>query len=388
LRHNSEIRTANLWANMVIEMETGEEAALNWQAHLLPILMDDTPDCIYIKDTESRFIANNAQHLRLIGAESLADLAGKTDLQVFPRDLAEQYYADEREVLRTGQPLLNREERVIDGQGRERWVLTSKVPLRDAQGRIIGLVGITRDITERKLAEGSLRRSEAALQESRAQLQALSRRLVEALENDRATLARELHDEAAQSLTALKLGLGRLRREAADPQALAARVEELMQLTDGLAEEMHRLAMNLRPASLDRSGLVPALEQYLEVFQRQTGLAVQFVAVGLEQERLAPEIETTLYRVTQEALTNVARHAHAKAVGIILERVEGLMRAIMEDDGLGFDVDEALRCGRLGLLGMRERVAMLGGTLSIESAVGSGTTVFAEIPLAHADQGI
>jgi two-component system, NarL family, sensor histidine kinase UhpB len=376
--------TSDLWDDIMIEADTDQEAALDWQAHLLPILMHDTPDCIYIKDTESRFVANNAQHLRLIGA-AMEDVVGKTDLEVFPRDVAEQFLADEREVLRTGRALLNREERVIDGQGSERWMLTSKVPLRDDQGRIIGLVGISRDITERKLAEATLRKSEAALHESRTQLQALSRGLVEALENERATLARELHDEAGQSLTALKLGLSRLRRETTDPQARAARIDELMQLTDGLAGEMHRLAMNLRPVSLDRHGLVPALEQYLEMFQRQTGLRVQFVALGIEEHRLAPEIETALYRVTQEALTNTARHAHAQQVSIILERMEGLMRAIIEDDGRGFDVDEALRCGRLGLLGMRERVSMLGGTLTIESSERIGTTVFAEVPLPDAD---
>ena len=96
--------------------------------------MNDTPDCIYIKDTESRFVASNAEHLRLIGARTLDDVVGKTDLQLFPRELAEQYYADEREVMRTGRPLLNREERVIDAQGGERWMLSSKVPLRDMPG--------------------------------------------------------------------------------------------------------------------------------------------------------------------------------------------------------------------------------------------------------------
>ena len=141
--------------------------------------------------------------------------------------------------------------------------------------------------------------------------------------------------------------------------------------------------MNLRPMSLDRYGLVPALRQYIEVFQRQTGLAVEFVALGIEQQRLAPEIETALYRVTQEALTNIARHTQARRVGIILPREEGLIRAIIEDDGLGFDVDEALRCGRLGLLGVRKRVDMLGGTFSIESVRATGTTVFAEVPLPH-----
>ena len=157
-----------------------------------------------------------------------------------------------------------------------------------------------------------------------------------------------------------------------------------MQLTDRVSEDLHRLAMNLRPVSLDRYGLVPALRQYFEVFQRQTGLDVEFVDVGIESQRLGPEVETALYRVTQEALTNVARHTQAKRVNIILERRQDRAIAIVEDNGLGFDVDEALRCGRLGLLGMRERLEMLGGNLTIESGPGTGTTVFAEVPVSNA----
>ena len=146
-------------------------------------------------------------------------------------------------------------------------------------------------------------------------------------------------------------------------------------------DDLHRLALDLRPVSLDRYGLVVALQQYLEFYRQQSGLDVALVTVGLEQQRLPEEMETTFYRIAQEALTNVLRHAKAHHVGVVLERRGEKVVAIIEDDGLGFDVEEAMRCERLGLLGMRERAEMLGGKLTIESAPGTGTSVYVEVPL-------
>ncbi len=221
----------------------------------------------------------------------------------------------------------------------------------------------------------------AQVQAGRLQTQAFSRRLVGALEDERRTLARELHDEAGQSLTTLALGLGRLRREPLTQEALQEQVAELQAIASGVMEDLHRLAVNLRPIVLDRYGLVPALEQYVESFGRRSDLQVQFVAVGLGEERFAPEVETALYRVVQEALTNVARHAAATQASVVVERRPDVLLVIVEDNGCGFDVDMALDSGRLGLLGMRERAEMLGGSLAIESAAGAGCSIFAAVPL-------
>jgi signal transduction histidine kinase len=237
-------------------------------------------------------------------------------------------------------------------------------------------------------------------------------------ENERRSIARELHDEAGQALTAVQLGLHSLETER-DPDCLAARINELKSTVDGVMENLHRLAVDLRPVSLDRAGLVPAVEQYIESFGRHSGLQVDFVAFSLDPVtgapvstgsaalsaeaaaaaaphvlppspgdcgRLNPEVETAIYRVVQEALTNVARHARASRVSVILERRRAThspgeaLVAVIEDDGAGFDVEEALARGRLGLLGMRERVEMLGGSLTIESAPGAGTTIVVEAP--------
>jgi signal transduction histidine kinase/CheY-like chemotaxis protein len=216
---------------------------------------------------------------------------------------------------------------------------------------------------------------------SRRRLQELSRRLVEIQEDERRAIARELHDEAGQSLTTVMIGLGLLKQEVGASEVSVARIAELQCTTDRVMDGLHRLAANLRPASLDKLGLIPALRHHLTESARQNGLAVNLETTGLDEKlRFAPEVETTIYRIAQEALTNVARHANATEVGIILTCQEDGITMIIEDDGVGFDVAKAMQCGRLGLLGMRERAEMLEGSLTIESNPGTGTAVFVHLP--------
>jgi two-component system sensor histidine kinase UhpB len=219
------------------------------------------------------------------------------------------------------------------------------------------------------------------LQHSREQLRSLSHHLVNLQEAERKELSRELHDRAGQSMTALKLGLLVLRRAAGDPNAVRARVDELAEMADGVMAELHDLAVNLRPLALDRYGLAPALEQYLASFRKQNTIEAGFAATGLEQGRLPAEVETAVYRIVQESLTNVARHADAARVNIAVVRQNEHVIVTVQDDGRGFDVEEALARGRLGLLGMRERAEMLGGKLEIDSQPGAGTKVNLIAPL-------
>ncbi|MFN8458110.1 MAG: GAF domain-containing protein [Anaerolineae bacterium] len=219
----------------------------------------------------------------------------------------------------------------------------------------------------------------------REQLQSLSHRLVERQENERRHIAREIHDEASQALTSLMVGLRLLEREADQPQLISTRVSELKRMADSVLENLHRLAMDLRPASLDYLGLVAALRQHIQSFNRQHGhlVTAQFEALGFDDERLPPLVETTLYRIAQEALTNVARHAQATQVDVLLKRRGQQLVMIVEDNGIGFDPETTLRNQRLGLVGMRERAEMLGGRLVIESVSGAGTTIYVEVPDAH-----
>jgi PAS domain S-box-containing protein len=216
----------------------------------------------------------------------------------------------------------------------------------------------------------------------RERLQSLSRRLVEIQESERRYVARELHDEAAQALISLKVGLGLLEREADRAEAVVQGVSVLQQRLDLVLENLRRLAMDLRPASLDHLGLVAALRQYAQQVSDQHSLAVDFEAVG-NIERLPSDVEIALYRIVQEALTNVVRHARATRVDVLLERRGDQLIVLVEDNGVGFEPTAVEQTERLGLFGMRERMEMLGGTLLLESTPGAGTTLLLEVPYGH-----
>jgi PAS domain S-box-containing protein len=219
------------------------------------------------------------------------------------------------------------------------------------------------------------------LRADRARLESLSRRLVEVQESERRYVASELHDEAGQLLTGLKFGLRVLERNVDSPALLNTHLAGLRQMVDDVLENLHRLAMQLRPATLDRLGLVAALREYAETTSAKHKLAIEFETVGFDSgERLSLALETTLYRIVQEALTNIVRHAQANRVQIILERLPNCVRATIDDNGVGFDYPRAIQSGRLGLLGMKERVEMFNGTLAVESTPGEGTTLTIEVP--------
>jgi signal transduction histidine kinase len=204
------------------------------------------------------------------------------------------------------------------------------------------------------------------------------RRVVDAQEQERARLARELHDETGQALTSILLGLKALDDSVETPEG-RARVAELRELVVSTLRDVRGLAVELRPAALDDFGLVPALERLADTFRERAGVEVAIEA-ELGEARLDPSLETTLYRVVQEALTNVLKHADAEHVSISLVRKDGSISAVVEDDGCGFTPD-APRREALGLVGMRERAGLLGGKMTIESAPGVGTTLVVEVPV-------
>jgi two-component system CheB/CheR fusion protein len=221
--------------------------------------------------------------------------------------------------------------------------------------------------------------------------QQLLRQLVTAQEEERSRIARELHDQMGQDLTVLMLGLKMLRDAAPADSPINMRLEPLQVLSTQIGREVRTLALQLRPPALDDLGLDATLANYVAEWSARVLIAVDFHTIGLDEQRLPPAIETALYRLTQEALTNVLKHAQATSVSLIIERRADTVHMIVEDNGTGFDVAAARSNAhiehRLGLIGMDERVAHLGGTLTIESAPGSGTTVFVRIPLADAAQG-
>ena len=228
-----------------------------------------------------------------------------------------------------------------------------------------------------RLAETLAARAAIAVHHSKLVSRDVVRRVVEAQELERARLARELHDETGQALTSILLGLKPFEQSAGSDEAREA-VAALRELVVGTLQDVRRLAVELRPSALDDFGLVPAVERLTETFREQSGLDVQLEA-QLGDARLPQASETALYRVIQEAFTNVVKHSGASHVSVLLQRADGTARAVVEDDGDGFD-PAVTREDALGLHGMRERLALVGGRLRVESSSGTGTTLVAEVP--------
>jgi signal transduction histidine kinase len=203
------------------------------------------------------------------------------------------------------------------------------------------------------------------------------RRVVAAQERERRRIARELHDDTGQSLTSVLIGL-RLAQDSDDPQQVRATLDELRETVTDAIRDLRALAVELRPTALDDFGLQAALERLVDTFGRRTGLAIELLVSDVEQ-RLGEQVETGLYRIVQEGLTNVAKHAGAAHVSVILRGHEDGLSLIVEDDGRGFDQSRPAQ--GLGLVSMRERVELLGGNLRIESSPGQGTTVAVEVPV-------
>ncbi|TML91318.1 MAG: GAF domain-containing sensor histidine kinase [Actinobacteria bacterium] len=253
------------------------------------------------------------------------------------------------------------------------------------RGRTIGVIEVHDKLgadarfsdTDLRIAETFATRAAVAVDLSQRIARDALRRVVDAQERERRRLARELHDETGQALTSILLGLRSLEEvvQGDEPREATAKLRELVVAT---LQDVRQLAVELRPKVLDDFGLVPALERLTETFGAQTRIDVQFEP-GLADERLPGEVETALYRIVQESLTNVVKHAQAAHVSVLLTRRGGSVAAVIEDDGRGFEPGEA--DGGFGLEGMRERIQLLDGTLTIESAPGGGTTLVAEVPV-------
>jgi two-component system, NarL family, sensor histidine kinase DevS len=266
------------------------------------------------------------------------------------------------------------------------------VPLA-VRGRAIGVVAAHDKLGgdprfgdgDARLAESLVARAAIAVDLSERVSRDALRRVVDAQEVERARLARELHDETGQALTSILLGLKGLEDAVESDEGRTA-VSALRDLVVSTLQNVRRLAVELRPSALDDFGLVAALERLAATVGEQSDLVVDFES-RLDDQRLSAEAETAFYRIVQEALTNTVKHAQATRVSITLVRKGQAAVAVVEDDGAGFD-PAATRPGALGLVGMQERLALVGGRLSVESSPGAGTTIAAEVPLGGSGEGV
>jgi len=603
----------------ITERKKSEEQ-LSQERTLLRTLIDNLPDYIYVKDLELRHLINNAANIKLIGASSEEETLGKTVYDYFKPELANLYMKDDREILRNNMPIINREEPIFTNSGSQRWLLTTKLPLKDRNNNIVGLVGISRDITERKIAEeqiikekelsdsainslpgifylfdsngkflrwnknfetvsgytaeeintmtpidffdgvekayimnriekafaeGSsdaeanfvtkknekipyyftgqailyednacligtgidislrkkverdLRSSERTykllfernpmpmwilagdhsfidvnesalkhygysreeflaldgkqirpeedqkryLEESKKHIPGISNRgiwrhkkkdgsimnveiyandyiyedknvrlvlsnditekikaeeslkhsfkeirqlashLQDVREEERAGMAREIHDELGQQLTGLKMDISWISKKINphEDAQVKQKLKGTLELLDETIKTVRKIATDLRPSILDDLGLIAAIEWHSQEFEKRTGVAIKFES-DMTDFNFSPAISIGLFRICQESLTNVARHAAAKNILITLKQKDNQIQLAIKDDGKGFDVNKIGHKKTLGLLGMKERTLMMGGKYEFESVQGVGTTLFVRIP--------
>lgn len=264
------------------------------------------------------------------------------------------------------------EYRIVQPDGEVRWVRDRGQAVRDADGMIVRVDGIATDITARKLAEQALRESETRLRRLTAHLESIR-------EEQNAKIAREVHDELGGTLTVLKLGLASVLQKVAGMPKASAQLESLLTLADTAIQTVKRISSSLRPSMLDNLGLAATIKSHAAEFSRLTGIATE--ARVLQQVELSLERSTAVYRIIQEALTNVARHSGASRVKIRLRKSKAQLVVEVSDNGSGLSAGCLGKPNSYGILGMRERTLYLGGELSIDSLPGGGARLILRVPL-------
>ncbi len=365
----------------VTESKRSEEALRDNQQRLQSVLAT-LPVGVAVTDPAGNIVLVNAASRRIWGDIIVPGSERWAQSKGFRREsgkrIEPECWASARAV-RDGLTTVNELIDIETFDGQKKTIQNSAAPIRSAEGLIQGAVYVNEDVTERVLAQ-------QALAESAERLQHLSRRLLEVQEAERRHIARELHDEFGQLLATITLHLHAARGEAGE--TARSRLDECITLLGRAGEQVRSLALELRPTMLETAGLDAALRWLADQHQGQRGIAVH---VEGHSDGPSGSLAIACFRVTQEALTNVVRHARAQNVWIELSQTETLLDVVVRDDGVGFDVERTLgqvaARSSLGLLGMRERVEVFGGSLEVESAPGRGTRVRASFPVTEAATG-
>jgi PAS domain S-box-containing protein len=320
---------------------------------------------VFFKDENIKTIKLSKNYTEMLG-RPISELLGKNMDDLFPSDLAKSMVADDRRILKEGKTV--EIEEAMNG----RFYSTIKFPIY-REGKPTYLAGFTIDITERKRAEDQLRDSEK-------QLRALAARLQSVREEERAMIAREIHDELGQVLTGLKMDLFWLSSKLPEDQkSLLGKTKSMLELIDTTIQSVRKLSTELRPGVLDNLGLKAAIEWQIGEFQTRTGIRCEFIAPE-EDIALDQDCSTAVFRIFQEALTNVVRHSNATRVNITLEKSADHLLLEVQDNGKGIEESKIFDLESLGLLGMRERALYLGGKVKFEGIQGKGTKVTVLIP--------
>ena len=346
------------------------EAALQESTEMFRALAENSRDVIMRFDRDHRHLYVNPVVQQQTGI-SPQDFIGKTHAELgFPKDLVAAWHAAIDKVFHAGAP--HRIEFLLPTGVWIDWLL---MPEFDGKGRVHAVMASARDITERKLAEEELNRS-------KSQLRSLAAHMEDVRERERTQIARDIHDNLAQLLTALKIDLTQLagRVPGADPRS-AESLQGMIRLVDEATDSVHRVSMQLRPVMLDDLGLAAAVEWHVREFEKRTGLAVVLEMDPQEAIQLDRGRSTALYRILQEALTNVIRHAGASSVAIRLEQRPEEVVLRIADDGRGITKEQLAGNRAFGLIGMRERVYAFNGSIEIAPRQTAGTAITVRLPV-------
>ena len=339
------------------------ERQVNLRTREIGSILKHTPAVVYFKDIHGRYLLVNSRYEELFQLKD-ADIRGSTDDEILPETVADQFRRGDRRVLAENRSC--QAEEIIPQTDGVHTYLSVKFPVYDEGGSIRGVGGIATDITDLKKAQNQLRR--------------LSGSIMANQEKERAAIARELHDELGQVLTALRMDAVWLQEKLKTGKAfIAERIAGMCRLIDQTINDVRTLAFHLRPGVLDDLGLVDALELYTSDFERRTGITCVFEPAVVPTP--SDTVATAAYRIAQEALTNVARHAKAGHVNVILGAESEHLVLAVQDDGRGFHINRLPEFEGLGLAGMRERAALAGGRLEIYTDTGHGTLVRFMVPL-------
>jgi PAS domain S-box-containing protein len=378
-----ELATTNEHLKREIKDRKHAEATLRQREEYLHVLLKNVPVAVYTCNQEGLIEYYNPKAVEMWGRapvirDTMERYCGSFALYHMdgtPMPFEENVMA---QVIRTGIPQRNQEVVIERPDGTRVIVLVNVAPLRNERGELIGAVNCIQDISDRKQAE-------EILKNSYAQLRALSARLQSVREEEATRIAREIHDELGQTLTGLKMDLRRAERKLEELESSPA-VNSLLdtlvsatELTDGITASVQEIAANLRPGVLDNLGLGAALHFEGRRFQERTDTSCE-VSLPETEPNLSAKVSTALFRIFQECLTNIARHAHATRVEAALKLEDGWVTLRVQDNGRGITEAAIANPESLGLLGMKERTALLGGEIVFQRDTGGGTIVTARIP--------
>ncbi|MGE0324645.1 MAG: PAS domain S-box protein [Polyangiaceae bacterium] len=371
------LRRAIAYAMTRAQMEDARRRATAVSERLAAIV-NASPDAIVSVTARGTILSWNSGAERIFGFSEAEALGGDLMELARPADAASTRV--QRESL-TGSAAWLAKPREIVRRRRDGSLVNLSVvgcPLFDAAGNQTGTATIARDVTEDRRRDEALVESHDALRQRAEQMRALTRRMNDLREEERTRISREVHDELGQLLTCLKLDLAWVRHHVANTgEGVAERLTQADSLVDDTITAVQKVALELRPSVLDALGLVPAMRDEARRFEARTGLRV---TARVEDVSVPPLVATQLFRILQELLTNVARHARASSVELLFKEVDGEFELRVADDGLGMKAERATGIAALGLLGVRERAAALGGEIQFSKAVPSGTVVVVRVP--------